>query len=392
VKTKLLLALLLLSAVTSAQTYSPSTLATFPSITKGPVFPTGGLIIDSGGNLYGSAQGGTNSLGALFKVTPKGVLSVLFNFNGSNGSYPSVNLLRDKAGNIYGTTLMGGTDNTDCFSGCGSVFKLIPAGKLTVLHSFTGGEAYPSALTLDAAGNLYGFSFVLSSSPNGSVFKITPAGTFYRLYEFCSLANCADGSGPNIALIVGKDGNFYGTTGSGGEFGFGTVFKLTPAGEESVVYNFTEGADGATPVSGLTEDTAGNMYGVTYAGGTSAPNTATLGPGTVFKVTPAGAESVLYTFCQSENCTDGNHPFGPFVSVDSQGNIDGTTGLGGAKNGGVVFKVTPQGTESVLRQDGIDSDGGNGVALDTAGNVYVELNAGGNKEEGSVLKLTRKAD
>jgi len=78
--------------------------------------------------------------------------------------------------------------------------------------------------------------------------------------------------------------------------------------------------------------------------------------------------------------------------VDSQGNIDGTTGLGGAKNGGVVFKVTPQGTESVLRQDGIDSDGGNGVALDTAGNVYVELNAGGNKEEGSVLKLTRKAD
>jgi uncharacterized repeat protein (TIGR03803 family) len=392
VKTKLLLALLLLSAVTSAQTYSPSTLATFPSITKGPVFPTGGLIIDSGGNLYGSAQGGTNSLGALFKVTPKGVLSVLFNFNGSNGSYPSVNLLRDKAGNIYGTTLMGGTDNTDCFSGCGSVFKLIPAGKLTVLHSFTGGEAYPSALTLDAAGNLYGFSFVLSSSPNGSVFKITPAGTFSRLYEFCSLANCADGSGPNIALIVGKDGNFYGTTGSGGEFGFGTVFKLTPAGEESVVYNFTEGADGATPVSGLTEDTAGNMYGVTYAGGTSAPNTATLGPGTVFKVTPAGAESVLYTFCQSENCTDGNHPFGPFVSVDSQGNIDGTTGLGGAKNGGVVFKVTPQGTESVLRQDGIDSDGGNGVALDTAGNVYVELNAGGNKEEGSVLKLTRKAD
>jgi uncharacterized repeat protein (TIGR03803 family) len=131
-KTKWLLMLLILPAWAGAQTYTQSTLVNFPSITNGPVLPTGGLIIDAAGHLYGSAQGGKNNLGAIFEVKPDGVLSLLHSFSGSDGSYPEVSLIRDKAGNLYGTTSQGGADTT---CSCGTVFKLTPKGDLTVLHS-----------------------------------------------------------------------------------------------------------------------------------------------------------------------------------------------------------------------------------------------------------------
>lgn len=381
-KMKLLLCMLLLPVVlqvlAGAQTYAESTLATFPSVTNGPVLPTGGLIIDAAGHLYGSAQGGLNGLGAIFKVTPEGVVSLLHSFDGTDGSYPNVNPIRDGAGNLYGTTSQGGA-SADC--SCGTVFKLTPGGELTVLHSFTGGYAYPSALTLDAAGNLYGFEY--AANAYGSIFKVTPGGTFSVVYTFCSLSSCADGSAPVGRLIVDRAGNFFGATNRGGQFNRGTVFELTPEYAESVLYSFTGGADGGNPVGKLTQDAEGNMYGVTYAGGA-----ATAAYGTVFKITSAGVESVLYSFCQLANCTDGARPAGALV-LDSSGNLYGTTILGGTNNAGVVFKITPEGVESILEDLTIEADGGNGAVVDKAGNVYVEIYSGGKSGQGSVMKLTK---
>lgn len=390
-KTKLLSVLLLpvlagyaggYAGVAGTQTYRESTLANFPSITNGPVLPTGSLIIDAAGHLYGAAQGGVNSLGAIFKVTPQGIVSVLHSFSGSDGSYPTVNPIRDGAGNLYGTTSQGGA-SADC--SCGTVFKLTPEGELTVLHSFTGGYAYPSALTLDTAGNLYGFEY--ATNANGSIFEITAEGIFSVVYDFCSLSNCADGSAPVGSLIVDRAGNFYGTTNRGGQFNQGAVFEFTPEYSESVVYSFTGGSDGGTPVGKLSQDADGNMYGVTYAGG----STPTKAYGTLFKISSTGVESVLYSFCQATGCKDGARPAGRLVR-DASGNLYGTTILGGTVDAGVVFKVTPAGAESVLEDLTVSADGGNGAVLDKSGNVYVEIYSGGTSGQGSVVKLTKGAD
>jgi uncharacterized repeat protein (TIGR03803 family) len=265
------------------------------------------------------------------------------------------------------------------------VFKLAPDGDLTVLHSFTGGYAYPSALTLDSAGNLYGFEY--ATNANGSIFKVTPEGTFSVVYNFCSLSNCADGSTPVGSLIINRAGNLYGATNRGGEFNQGAVFELTREYAETVLYSFTGGADGGNPVGKLTQDAAGNMYGVTYAGG-STPSSSY---GTLFKITSAGAESVLYSFCQLTNCNDGARPAGA-LTLDASGNLYGTTILGGTNNAGVVFKVTSEATESVLEDLTTSADGGNGAVLDKSGNVYAEIYSGGKNGQGSVLKLTEDTD
>jgi uncharacterized repeat protein (TIGR03803 family) len=389
-QTKLLLSLLLLPLSVRHQignqvgnqaadyTYSESTLVNLPSIANGPLLPTGGLIIDAGGNLYGSAQGGVNSLGAIFEVTPAGSVSVLHSFSGGDGSYPAASLIRDAAGNLYGTTSQGGA-SANC--SCGTVFKLTPDGTFTVLYSFTGGYAYPSALTLDAAGNLYGFEY--ATNANGSIFEVTPDGAFSVVYNFCLLSNCADGSAPAGSLIVDHAGNFYGTTNRGGQFNLGAVFELTPEYVESVLYSFTGGSDGGNPVGKLTEDAAGNLYGLTYAGG----STSSGGYGTVFKITSAGVESVLYSFCQLANCRDGARPAGALV-LDASVNFYGTSILGGTNNAGVVFKVTAEGAESVLEDLTTAADGGNGAVLDEAGDVYAEMYSGGANGQGSVVKLT----
>lgn len=378
-KTKLFLLLLLSPYWALAQSYDESTFVSFPTTSNGPVFPTGGLIIDPTGNLYGVAEGGANGLGAIFEVTVGGTVTVLHSFDGTDGSYPEVNPVRDVAGNLYGTTSLGGS-STAC--SCGTVYKLTTEGEFSVLYSFSGGYAYPSALTVDLAGNIYGYEF--GANANGSIFKITPAGVFSLIYTFCSAANCADGTSPAGRLIVNKAGDFYGATNRGGAFNQGAVFKLTTGYAQSVVYSFTGGGDGANPVGKLTQDADGNMYGVTYAGGAAASPA-----GAVFKIDPEGTESVLYSFCQQNNCADGSRPSGPLVR-DTDGNLYGTTILGGANNAGVVFKVTPKGDESVLENLTVQADGGNGAVVDTAENVYAEIYAGGLSGEGSVIQLTKR--
>jgi len=279
----------------------------------GPFF--GSLVRDSEGNLYGATSSGGSTAcggygcGTVFKVTAKGAENVLYAFTGgTDGDFPIAGLVRDKEGNLYGTTDLGGT------SGCGTVFELTATGTETVLHSFTAGAdgAYPytGGLIRDEKGNLYGTTWyggaasACGDSGCGTVFEVTPTGTETVLFIFSGV----DGVAPN-GLVRDAEGNLYGTT-SGGGLGSGTVFELTKKGAETTLYSFTGAPDGATPFVGLVRDPEGNLYGTTVDGGA-------LGHGTVFEVTPAGTETVLYAFTGG---TDGANPVAGLL-MDKQGNF-----------------------------------------------------------------------
>jgi uncharacterized repeat protein (TIGR03803 family) len=307
-------------------------------------WPISGLIRDKAGALYGTTfNGGAGGAGAVFKITATGAVRLLYSFTQlGDGLYPKAELIRDAQGTFYGTTFYGGTGTACGSAGCGTVFKLTAAGTLTVLHSFSGAPdgQYPVAgLLLDAAGNLYGTtagggcSTIVAGC--GVVFKIAPDGTETILYTFMG---GADGGGPG-ALVRDEQGNLYGITswagyvgvGCGG--GCGTVFKLTPSGEETVLHAFTGGRDGDAPLGRLVRDAKGNLYGATQQGGATGFNS----PGTVFKVTPEGKESILYNFSAPG---DGFNPVGGVIR-DGQGNLYGTTLSGGAFGYGTVFKIVP---------------------------------------------------
>ncbi len=315
--------------------------------------PLAGLIADAAGNLYGTtANGGASSRGTVFELTPTGAaLTVLHSFSstGSDGANPSAGLIADAAGNLYGTTAFGGA-GTNCPSGCGTVFKLMPTGTLTVLHSFGGSDgANPSAgLIADAAGNLYGTTADGGAGTNcpsgcGTVFELTPTGTLTVLHSF----TFSDGANPFAGLIADAVGNLYGTTISGGVSGRGTVFELTPTGTLTVLHSFT-GSDGGFPSAGLIADATGNLYGTTSEGGASA-NCSVFGCGTVFKLTPTGTLTVLHSFAGS----DGETPSAGLIA-DAAGNLYGTTQYGGASTNcgasgcGTVFKLAGSGFVSTV--------------------------------------------
>ena len=315
--------------------------------------PTGGLIRDTVGNLYGTTAGGGSlrcdgGCGVVFKVDAAGKETVLHMFKGSkaDGANPVAGVIRDTAGNLYGTTRAGGAA-LFCRGGCGTVFKLDTTGKLTILHSFTGrtdGGSTLAGLVRDPAGNLYGTTpnggvfqtnCVTASGPGcGAVFKIDTTGKETVLYSF---SGGTDGSIPVGGVIRDAAGNLYGMTNGGGDFscdpgfGCGTVFKVDPTGKETVLYTFAGGADGEFPRAGLIRDSAGNLYGTTQFGGGS------LSEGTVFKVDPSGKETVLYSF--------GNAQIAAFplagVSRDAAGNLYGTTSQGGTSSAGTAFKIAP---------------------------------------------------
>jgi uncharacterized repeat protein (TIGR03803 family) len=251
--------------------------------------PIAGLLRDQTGVLYGTTSdggsscntGGQTGCGVVFKLS-QGTETVLYNFTGSangDGAAPKGVLVRDKAGNLYGTTLSGGNDNAPL----GTVFRLDITGKETILHLFNGGSdgGGPAAgLVLDQGGNLYG------TTTGQTVFKIDTNGNNYSiLYTF---SGGADGSEPYAPVVMDKAGNLYGTTKYGGNLscnpplGCGVVFKLNTAGNETVLHTFSGGTDGALPVAGLTRDSAGNLYGTTLQGGTGCAN----GCGVVFKTHP----------------------------------------------------------------------------------------------------------
>ena len=264
-------------------------------------------------------------------------------------------MIADKAGNLYGTTPVGGGTDTcgplkdQQSAGCGIVFKIAARGGESVLHAFTGGSdgASPGAgLTADGAGNLYGTTLAGGGTDNcglgpygcGVVFKIAANGTESVLHVFVGKAK--DGAYPSAALIADQQGNFYGTTAGGGSTdncgaqkkgfraaGCGTVFKLAPDGTESILHVFTGGTDGAYPFGGVIADSTGNLYGTTAGGGGTA--NCGLGPygcGIVFKLAPDGTETVLHVF--TGKTKDGGYPTAGLI-MDKNGNLYGTTYEGG---------------------------------------------------------------
>jgi uncharacterized repeat protein (TIGR03803 family) len=241
------------------------------------------------GSTYGSRSTFEPDLGTVFELTLAGTLTTLHSFSGSDGSYPVGPMMQASNGNLYGTTSEGGSSATcpsNGFEGCGTIFQITPSGTLTTLHVFDGSDGalpgYGGTLIEGTDGNLYGTSTDGGTSPNGgTIFKITPAGKFTTLYYFCSQPNCSDGANPVESLVQASDGNFYGTTVDGGNsMAYGTIFKITPQGVLTTLYKFCslpDCADGVGPQAALIQATHGNFYGTTANGG------GTTNSGTVFR-------------------------------------------------------------------------------------------------------------
>jgi len=308
--------------------WTERTLHVFQGIPDGE-YPGGNLVMDSKGNLYGTASGGSQGGGVIFEITAAGEEKIVYNFklNKIDGRSPS-GLLRDSQGNFYGTTFSGGTTNN------GTVYEFTAAGQEKVLYSFNGfpdGYNPVGAPVMDSQGNLYGTTYKGGPKFAGTVFQVTPAGVETILHGF--QANSKDGQYPYAGLVMDSQGNLYGTSGYGGASGFGTVFEITSAGAEKILYSFKGGSkDGQLPQTGLFLDSLGNLFG------TTAYDANFIGPfGTVFELTPAGKEIILHKFTGSP---DGDNPAGN-VFRDGSGNIYGTTSVGGAYNNGTVFEIVP---------------------------------------------------
>jgi uncharacterized repeat protein (TIGR03803 family) len=345
--------------------------------------PYAALVQGTDGNLYGTtSSGGANmaacgdiGCGTVFKITPGGTLTALYSFcsqsNCTDGSTPYAALVQASDGDLYGTTWRGGAYTTACNgTGCGTVFKITRSGTLTTLHSFAGsptdGGAPTAALVQDGDGNFYGTTTVGGANNTGpcapggcgTVFKITRWGRLTTLHSF----DGTDGMNAQAPLVQDGDGNFYGTTLFGGEYmdgcggvGCGTVFKITPWGELRTLYSFCSQpncTDGSMPYAALVKDTNGGFYGTTSKGGanyTTPPDCAQGGCGTVFKITPWGALTTVYSFCSQTYCTDGAFPYYAALVRASDGDFYGTTAYGGlGHEAGTVFKITPWGTLTTL--------------------------------------------
>jgi uncharacterized repeat protein (TIGR03803 family) len=337
------------------------------------------------GNYYGTTRfGGTSRGGTIYEVTRQGRLKTLYNFQNNGYGGPVAGLVLATDGNFYGTTPYGGADLN-----VGTVFKITPDGTLTTLYSFcsqtncTDGFNPFAKLVQATDGNFYGTTVNGGANGNGTVFKITPDGRLTTLYSFCSQTNCTDGAGTFAGLVQAIDGNFYGTTVGGGANSQGTVFKITPGGRLTTLYSFcsqTNCTDGTAPAD-LVQATNGNFYGITGWGDNS--------QGTVFKITARGRLTTLYSFCSQTNCTDGVYPTGLVQATD--GNLYGTTWLGGANGFGTVFELTAGGQLTTLHSFCYlctDGEGGVGLVQATNGNLYGTTDGGGAAGRGTIFRLT----
>jgi len=333
-------------------------------------FPSGTLIVDKAGNLYGTTvyggrldQCSNGGCGLVFELTPgaggEWTYKVVHEFDVTDGAAPYGGLIFDSQGNLYGTTSRGGNTGA-CQGGCGVVFTLVPGAKgqwtETVLYTFQGGDGYEplGPVTFDSAGNLYGTTEVGGAHGSGTVFKLTPGEGGKWAEKVLHSFDETDGSYPGSALVFDASGNLYGTTPAGGPYNWGTVFRLTPGkdGEwtETVLRYFDEHKVGGGDVgSGLIFDAAGNLYGTAAVGGKyTCPGNGDVACGVIFRLTPHAngkwIETVLHSFGRGN---DGAGPGGG-LAMDPAGHLFGVTGDGGYVGGpcgedgcGVVFEVTP---------------------------------------------------
>jgi uncharacterized repeat protein (TIGR03803 family) len=368
-----LLALTLTGSAAYAQTYTvlvdffgqlPSLLAVGPAAVQG-----------RDGNYYGtSVTGGTSDLGTVFKITPSGVLTTLYSFDGTIGEVPYGGLALGTDGNFYGATNRGGP------SGFGSVYKITPAGVINTLHAFTNtgdGTNPSSAPVLGNDGNFYGTTSgvdVTVTEADSTIYKITPTGVFTVVR---TINPATEGSNAG-SIILGADGNFYGGTASGGADGWGTLFRVTPTGVFTLMHTFSNLADGRQGAT-LAQAANGTFYGATYLGGANSV-------GVVFKMTPTGTFTKLHDL---DGATDGVGVTGN-MSVGTDGNFYNVAGSAGANNSGTLFKVTPAGVFSKVLDFGGANQGstpGSGLIQATSGLFYGSTEFGGTGNASVFYKL-----
>lgn len=300
--------------------------------------------------------------------------TTLLNFTGSNGANPLFgSLIQGKDGNFYGTASAGGAHSQ------GTVFRLTPQGVLRTLYSFCAlsgcadGAAPYAGLILGKDGNFYGTTEAGGSRNAGTIFKITAQGKLTVLHSF----NFNDGANPYAPLVLATNGNFYGTTESGGKNLLGTVFKMTPQGVLTTLHSFN-GTDGSFPESALVPVSGGNFYGTTYNGGAE-------GYGTVFKITSAGTLTTLHIF---DDDTEGRAITGGLVQ-GAAGTFYGSTTLGGPNGFGAVFSMNSTGTVTILHSfDATDGATPNSILRGSDGNLYGTTIAGGGGGDGTVFEVT----
>jgi uncharacterized repeat protein (TIGR03803 family) len=346
--------------------------------------PRTALVQGSDGNFYGTTvEGGTNNDGTIFRISPNGTYTNLYAF----GNYPYdgvesfAGLVQGSDGNFYGTTPYGGTNND------GTIFRISPNGSYTNLYSFTGlrtsGSEPYAALVQGGDGNFYGTTFIGGTNNNGIVFRISPGGTYTNLYAFVGYPTDGGNPATGNALVQGSDGNFYGTTFIGGKNDDGTVFRISPSGIETNLYSFRSVPDGSEPYAGLVQGSDGNFYGTTLHGGTN-------NDGIIFRINPNGNETILYSFAGSSNY-DGDTPYAGLVQ-GSDGNFYGTTLHGGTNNDGTIFRISPGGSYTNLYSyTGLSTGGSEPYAAlvqGSDGNFYGTTLIGGTNDNGTVFKLT----
>lgn len=351
--------------------------------------PFGNVVQGPDGNFYGTtARGGTNGDGTIYRLTPDGKYTVLYTFQGSpDGQVPEAALFVGSDGNLYGTASFGGAD------GNGTVFRISPAGVFTLLYTFTGGTdgGFPAGGVIEGSdGNYYGTT-VNGGAVNaagftgyGTIFKITPQGVLTTIHTFTG--GDADESSPYAGLVEGSDGYLYGTTNNdevGNTFYYdGSVFKLSKSGDSfTTLYHFSGGNDGGNPDGGLVEGLDGSFYGSTHNFGLYADDSDETGQGTLYKITPDGTFTTLYEF--TGQAADSGRPEGT-LSFGSDGNLYGTTTNSPA---GTFFQLTPSGgfvTLGLLGPSYAESLGGPIVGSD--GNFYGTTDSGGPDSNGSIFK------
>lgn len=364
---------LLVSAMSSLgpQAASAQTFTILHSFKVGDgYFPMAAVTFDKKGNLFGTTLGG--SAGAsLYEINPKGTERVLHFFTASEGSYPESTPLFDSAGNLYGTSSDGGSFNE------GTIWTWTTSSRLLDLWAFgqhgtvsTGGVLPLGGLVRDRQGDLYGTAFYGGDTGCGTVYRISSSGAFAVLHAFDS---APDGCWPVGPLLIGTDGKLYGGTNTGGAFSAGAIVKVDPnTGSESVVYSFpADGTEGTVANGGLVQDAEGNIYGTTYSGGVYQS-------GTIYRFSPTnGTLTTLYSFGSVEN--DGALPV-TGVTRDQAGNLYGTTYAGGGyMHYGVAYKLTASGAYTILHSFLLSTDGGYpwaGVTLH-GGALYGTTTVGG---------------
>jgi uncharacterized repeat protein (TIGR03803 family) len=310
-------------------------------------FPYAPVVQGIDGNLYGATLGAQGATPArAFRLTLGGALTAL----GSLGkTQPFAGLGQDTDGNLYGTTNTGGADQT------GRIYEITPAGMVKYIFTFPRNGAKgsnPMAGLIQATDTkLYGTAGDGANNA-GVVFKYTPGAAETVLYNFCSQPNCSDGLGPDAKLLEAADGNFFGTTtgvppppNTGVcQSDCGTVFKLTPGGVLTTLYTFCSQpncSDGSNPLAELIQASDGNLYGTTWEGGNAAACSGH-GCGTVFRITPSGALNTIHTFCSVTGCVDGLEPTSGLIQA-TDGNLYGTTTGGGTQDKGSIFRITLSG-------------------------------------------------